>query len=75
MITAVIAAVAHAGPLQQGGGAAEYLLVSDYDTNSVKRYDAATGAFVDNFVPKHSGGLNQPASSPKDGGPIDLELR
>lgn len=37
-----------------------YLLVSDYDTNSVLRYDAATGAFVDNFVPKHSGGLNQP---------------
>lgn len=37
-----------------------YLFVSDYDANTVMRYDAATGAFVDTFVPKHSGGLNQP---------------
>src|SRR5262249_12337146 len=37
-----------------------YLLVGDYDGNSVLRYNAATGAFVDEFVPKHSGGLNQP---------------
>src|SRR5262249_32643462 len=37
-----------------------YLLVSDYDGNNVLRYDAATGSFVDEFVPKHSGGLNQP---------------
>lgn len=37
-----------------------YLLVSDYDGNTVLRFNAATGAFVDEFVPKHSGGLNQP---------------
>ncbi len=60
MITTGLAAVAHAGPLQPAGGAIDYLLVSDYDTNSVLRYDAATGEFVDTFVPKHSGGLNQP---------------
>lgn len=38
----------------------DYLLVSDYDRNSVLRYNGATGAFVDEIVPKHSGGLNQP---------------
>src|SRR5262245_15352425 len=37
-----------------------YLLVTSFDTGSVPRYDEATGAFVDTFVPKHSGGLNQP---------------
>ena len=37
-----------------------YLLVSDYDAHTVRRYDAATGAFVNDLVPKHSGGLNQP---------------
>src|SRR5262245_54900756 len=37
-----------------------YLLVADYDGNSVLRYDATTGAFVDEFVPHNSGGLNQP---------------
>jgi DNA-binding beta-propeller fold protein YncE len=54
----------------QGAGNGSYLLVSDYDTNSVLRYDAATGAFVDEFVPRHSGGLNQPQGlvfGPHDG--------
>jgi hypothetical protein len=37
-----------------------YLLVSSYKTDNVLRYDAATGAFVDEFLPRHSGGLNQP---------------
>jgi hypothetical protein len=37
-----------------------YLLVNSYNTDNVLRYDAATGAFVDEFVPHHSGGLNQP---------------
>jgi DNA-binding beta-propeller fold protein YncE len=60
MIIALVTRVSYAVPLQPAGGAVDYLLVSDYDTNSVKRYDAATGAFVDNFVPKLSGGLNQP---------------
>lgn len=41
-------------------GSGGYLLVSDYDGNNVLRYDASTGAFVDEFVSKHSGGLNQP---------------
>jgi hypothetical protein len=35
-----------------------HLLVSDWDIGSVLRYDGATGAFVDAFVPKHSGELN-----------------
>src|SRR5262245_24031516 len=37
-----------------------YLLVADFGGDEVLRYDAATGAFVDRFVPKHTGGLNQP---------------
>src|SRR5438045_1472578 len=41
-----------------GGG--DYLLVSSNRTDNVLRYDAATGAFMDEFLPKHSGGLNQP---------------
>lgn len=40
-----------------GGG---YLLVSSYKTDSVLRYDATTGAFVDEFIPHRDGGLNQP---------------
>jgi hypothetical protein len=43
-----------------GGGS--YLLVSSYKTDNVLRYDAATGAFVDEFIPHRSGGLNQPWS-------------
>lgn len=39
-----------------------YLLVADYDKNNVLRYDEDTGAFVDEFVPNNSGGLNQPLS-------------
>src|SRR6476620_2625153 len=34
-----------------------YLLVDSFNTNSVLRYDETTGAFVDVFVPKNSGGL------------------
>jgi sugar lactone lactonase YvrE len=41
-------------------GSGSYLLVSSERTDNVLRYDAATGAFVDEFLPKHSGGLNQP---------------
>ena len=37
-----------------------YLLVSSFDSNSVLRYDEWTGAFVDTFVPKQSGGLREP---------------
>src|SRR6185436_7316269 len=32
----------------------------DYDNHRVLRYDETSGAFVDVFVPKHSGGLTQP---------------
>ena len=56
MITTALAAMVHAQTLAPD----DFLLVSDYDTNRVKRYNAATGAFVDDFVPKLSGGLNQP---------------
>src|SRR5207249_4763590 len=38
----------------------DYLLLGDLGRDQVLRYDAATGAFVDTFVPKHSGGLNSP---------------
>jgi hypothetical protein len=34
-----------------------YLLVDSFNTNSVLRYNETTGAFVDEFVPKNSGGL------------------
>src|SRR5262245_50880243 len=35
-----------------------HLLATDWDIGSVLRYDETTGAFVNEFVPKHSGGLN-----------------
>src|SRR6476620_8748289 len=34
-----------------------YLLVDSLNTNSVLRYDETTGAFIDEFVKKNSGGL------------------
>jgi len=65
-----------------------YLLVAEYDNHQVLRYDANTGAFVDQFVPKHSGGLKEPQSlifGPHDhdlyvgsghfGGPLKAVLR
>jgi streptogramin lyase len=36
------------------------LFVTSFDTNSVIRYDGATGAFLDTPVPKGAGGLSQP---------------
>jgi ELWxxDGT repeat protein len=47
-------------PVEPPAGSAGYLLVPDYVNHNVLRYDAATGAFVDEFVPRQSGGLNQP---------------
>jgi len=48
----------HVEPLEDrlcpSGG---YLLVDSFNTNSVLRYDEQTGAFVDEFVKKNSGGL------------------
>ncbi len=46
-----------AGQAARGQG---YLLVSSLNTNSVLRYNETTGAFVDAFVPRKSGGLIQP---------------
>jgi sugar lactone lactonase YvrE len=43
-----------------GQGSSSYLLVPDNVNENVLRYDAATGAFVDEFIPRRSGGLNQP---------------
>ena len=40
---------------------AGYLLVPDFDRDNVLRYREDTGAFVDEFVPKHSGGLRPPS--------------
>jgi hypothetical protein len=37
-----------------------HLFVADFGGDNVLRYDGASGAFVDTFVPKHSGGMNQP---------------
>jgi DNA-binding beta-propeller fold protein YncE len=52
--------VADAGLPQPGGGTDDYLLVADWGRDTVRRYDGATGDFVDVVVSKHSGGLNQP---------------
>ena len=60
MITAALSATAHAGPLGPGGGTDDFLLVADFNRDAVRRYDGVTGAFVDTFVPKLSGGMNQP---------------
>jgi sugar lactone lactonase YvrE len=38
------------------------LLVDSFNTNSVLRYNEATGAFVDQLVPKNTGGLYSSAS-------------
>ena len=37
-----------------------FLVVSDFNGDSVARFDDATGAFIDTLVPKHAGGMNQP---------------
>jgi hypothetical protein len=50
-------------------GNGSYLLVSSSKTDNVLRYDTATGAFVDEFIPHRDGRLNQPGSiliGPKD---------
>ena len=36
------------------------LYVTSFNTNSVKRYDIHTGAFIDDFIPSGSGGLASP---------------
>jgi DNA-binding beta-propeller fold protein YncE len=60
IFTAALSATAHAGPPEPAGGTDSHLLVADFNRDAVRRYDGVTGAFVDTFVPKHSGGMNQP---------------
>jgi DNA-binding beta-propeller fold protein YncE len=60
MLTLSLMATVHGGITSQGGGAHDYLLVADFNRDAVRRYDGTTGAFIDNFVPKHVGGMNQP---------------
>jgi WD40 repeat protein len=65
------------GPDANGDGSSD-LYVSSFNTNSVKRFDGATGAFINDFVTDNpatfdvdeSGGLNGPAGliiGPADG--------
>ncbi len=61
-----------AGGVVQGQAIGDdgYLFVTSWNNASVYRYDTATGAFVDAFVPRRSGGLYQPwdaCISPHDG--------
>jgi len=49
--------------LAAGSGRTEevsYLYVSSHHTDSVVRYDAATGEYVDTFIPSGHGGLEEP---------------
>ena len=39
-----------------------FYVAGENNSNSILRYDATTGAFVDVFIPAGSGGLNQPFS-------------
>ncbi len=67
LLNLAIAASAHG----QGSGSKGYLLVPDFDRHNVLRFDAATGVFVDEFVSRQSGRLNQPWMAligPHDGG-------
>jgi DNA-binding beta-propeller fold protein YncE len=52
MMVGVISPIAH--------GHDNYLVVADFNRDAVRRYAGDTGAFVDTFVPKHYGGMNQP---------------
>jgi DNA-binding beta-propeller fold protein YncE len=44
----------------QEAGSKGHLLVTSFDNHSVFRYDAATGDYVDTFIPHKSGGLVEP---------------
>ena len=59
-ITITTESTAQQAPVAAPAGSRGYLLVTSFDNESVLRYDAVTGAFVDAFVPHHSGGLYQP---------------
>jgi sugar lactone lactonase YvrE len=51
---------AQAGIAKVRATSGKYLLVSSFNTNSVLRYDEATGAFVDKIGKANNGGLRQP---------------
>jgi hypothetical protein len=59
MIIAVLSIIVESGPKALGGSPDNFLLVADFTRDSVRRYDGHTGAFIDTFVPRHSGGMNQ----------------
>jgi DNA-binding beta-propeller fold protein YncE len=59
-VTALLCLDAAETGLGQQAASAGYLLVTDWGGDKVVLYDGATGEFVDRFVPKHSGGMNQP---------------
>ena len=69
----VASAAKHGAPKSKAysfAGAGEYLFVAEYDNHSILRYEAHTGAYVDEFVSKHSGGLKEPqflVIGPQDG--------
>jgi len=70
VMLATAALAAGQGSHAQEPGDLGYLLVPSFDDNRVYRYDAATGAFVDVFVPRRSGGMVEPWAcifSPWDG--------
>jgi len=59
-LIALLAAVALGAVGVRPASGDPFLLVSSNETDSVLRFDAMTGAFIDTFVPSGSGGLNGP---------------
>jgi len=45
---------------QSNESSGPYMFVSSSNSNSIQRFDAQTGQFIDNFIPPSSGGLNNP---------------
>jgi hypothetical protein len=54
------------------GAQSQDLLVASQGTNSIKRYNASTGAYVDNFISAGSGGLTTPRNIAI--GPLDSNV-
>lgn len=57
---AVPMCVCLAQPTAMAGAQTYDLLVSSRSTNSVKRYNGQTGAYIDDFIEPNAGGLNTP---------------
>ena len=60
LIVTALWTISEARPQALGGSPDNFLLVSDFTRDAVRRYDGLTGAFIDTFIPKHNGGMNQP---------------